>query len=366
MQSEIIPCFYIRKPSNDIGGPLTFLRVLLDYFKKKEIPFTHNPFRAKGLFFPLTAPFWMIWAFHLAKLPIIQRLDGVYYPDKHGPSYKKTNRFIERIYRSFSTHIVFQSRYSQLQCETMFGKSNAQATSLIYNGANRAIFYPSEKKFDDRKVQLLAVGKFRQDDMIRPFLDMLKHLDKERFTLTLVGSMDEVHLNEFLSYPNVKFHGRMNDKEIAEMHRKLDVFVFSHASAPCPNAVIEAVTSGLPVVSFDTGSMKELCGFNGDLLAETPDKIFHTAADLSGEKLAEKVVLCANHFSAYKEKSLSHIEDFTDEKCVEKYLDVLRTQNISEASLVLKNVLLAFFFCFYAVYKVWNKIRRVVGGEKHA
>jgi glycosyltransferase involved in cell wall biosynthesis len=46
--------------------------------------------------------------------------------------------------------------------------------------------------------------------------------------------------------------------EIPELDRSSHVFFSADLNAACPNAVIEALACGLPVVAFDTGALKEL------------------------------------------------------------------------------------------------------------
>ena len=73
---------------------------------------------------------------------IIQRLDGIYYPSKHGDKHIELNSDIKEIYLKYADHIVFQSEYSRKQCFEMLGIKEQQNYSIIINGVNKEFLYP--------------------------------------------------------------------------------------------------------------------------------------------------------------------------------------------------------------------------------
>jgi glycosyltransferase involved in cell wall biosynthesis len=68
-------------------------------------------------------------------------------------------------------------------------------------------------------------------------------------------------------------------QDIAAFHAELDVFAMISEPSGCPNASLEAMASGLPVIATDVGGVNEqvIDGFNGRLIAPRDDEAFAAA-----------------------------------------------------------------------------------------
>ena len=112
-------------------------------------------------------------------------------------------------------------------------------------------------------------------------------------------------------------------REIPELDRSAHLFYAADIHPACPNAVIEALACGLPVVAFDTGSFKELVpdgagaivAYGGDpWRLETPD--FNA--------LAEAAVAVVADQAGYRRRAREHAENQLDlETMVDGYLKAL-------------------------------------------
>ena len=72
----------------------------------------------------------------------------------------------------------------------------------------------------------------------------------------------------------VFFHGRKNHQDVAAILRSVDVFLMYSKSEGTPRAIIEAMASGLPVITTDVGYCADLVceGVNGFLLKDNVDE----------------------------------------------------------------------------------------------
>src|SRR4030066_1415739 len=163
-----------------IGGPSTFMLNLKEHLLKIDYPFmddSRNYKNADSIFFPISFNSKILNFFKKNNLPIIQRLDGVYYPSKHGLKYIYLNREIKKDYLKYSDFVIFQSKFCRTECFTILGEIDKSKYRIIYNGTDKAVFYPADKKFDRSKIIFTATGSFRNRDMIEPVvlaLDLLK------------------------------------------------------------------------------------------------------------------------------------------------------------------------------------------------
>jgi glycosyltransferase involved in cell wall biosynthesis len=310
--------------ATNVGGPATFMRNLKTYFDKVGYDTTEDLVQAEGIFFPISFDTAVLNQFKGKGQRIIQRLDGICYPTKHGEAYIGINEPIKEIYTDYATDIVFQSKYSQAQVTTMFG--DCKKFSIITNGVDKAVFYPSSTKSTELAgiPNFITTGNIRNLDMIEPVILALDELAKTmRFVFTVVGPIKD-ELKSFLDRPYVNYLGTKNLFEVAELLRQADIFIYSHLNPPCPNSVLEAISSGLPVVGFDSGAMAELLPFSTELLAPVSEDIFQVYKDFSPGELKKKLETSVADFQKYKLIALEGSKLYGFEQCGENYLKVFR------------------------------------------
>ena len=309
--------------SPSIGGPATFMANLKKYMDERNLGYSTEYEHAKGIFFPVQIDEKIIEIIKKNNGKVIQRLDGVYYSSKHGDTYIELNKSLKNIYLNYADHVIFQSEYSRKQCFEMLGVKEESNYTVIHNGVHNDIFYPPEKHFVKKNWNLITTGNFRNIDMLEPVtcaLDGIKtHFE---FKLHVIGPLVNPDLNKFLDRDYVVYHGPKSISEVAGLLRNSDIFIYSHLNPPCPNSVLEAVSSGIPVVGFDSGAMGELCWFSRDLLAYVSGDTFQKYEDFIPERLAEKIELCVNNYNYYREISQKHTGLYSFEECGARYVEV--------------------------------------------
>jgi len=310
-----------------IGGPSTFMRNLSTYLDDVGYNYKSDISKSKHIFFPISYDLATLKKIKKDKGTIIQRLDGIYYPQKHGTSYLEKNKLIKDIYLNYATKVVFQSQYSKAQCFTLFGEKETGDYEIIINGVNEAIFYPSNAfKEAPKKFKLVTTGNFRNIDMLEPVINALDAISKFDFELHIIGPIVNDKLYDLINRDYVTYHGTKTTHQIAGLLREQHVFIYSHLNPPCPNSVLEAIASGLPVVGFNSGSMSELLNFSPNLLAEVSKDVFQKYEDFSADALKEKIMYCMTHFEKMKEVALVNASNYSFKHCGEKYQKIF--QNI--------------------------------------
>jgi glycosyltransferase involved in cell wall biosynthesis len=321
MQRRLFIPFPRQRP---IGGPTTFMGNLQRYLKAYGIKIARTTLFAKGIFFPVSYDLKTIKRIKSRGGRVIQRLDGVYYPSQHGSSYAVMNETIEDIYLHYADHVVFQSDYSRRQCFAIMGEKPAATYTIIHNGTDRSVLFPAaEPPAWGGPVRFVMSGSFRKPAMIEPVIKALDELQAELdFRLTVVGPFLDDRLKHWLDRPYVEWVGSKSSPELAAILRSSHVFLHSQLNDNCPNAVIEAVSCGLPVVGFDGGAMSELLPFGRELLAYVSDDLIQKYEDFDHRRLTEKISLAVAEYPRFKESALENASRYDFNDCGRRYVEV--------------------------------------------
>ncbi len=310
---------------SSIGGPSTFLKNLHGYLDKVSFPYVNSLGKAGVILFPIYYDQRALQKLKARGGKVCQRLDGVYYPEKHGDEFLKRNQKIKDIYLNFSDHVIFQSEYSRKQCFDMLGKKQASEYSIIINGVNTEIFHPNQSRgFNKNHIQFCTTGSIRGIDMLSPIIRALDLIQESiHFSFHVVGPIKDEECAKLMDRKYIVHHGNCPLDKVADILRSSDIFIFSHLNPPCPNSVIEAIASGLPVVGFNSGAMSELLSFAPDLLADAGEKLYHSFPDLSPELLAEKLMMAVDNYPTHRKLSLQACENYSMDNCGRRYVEVL-------------------------------------------
>ncbi len=307
-----------------IGGPHTFMGNLKRELDRRGISLCQSFQDCDLMLFPIEYELEMLRHGRAQGRRFIVRLDGIWYPEKHGDSHRGLNRPIKEIYDRYADLVIFQSDYCRKQCFEMFGEKPSSEYRIILNGADFDLFYPNDgdRELSD-SVQFITTGNFRDRAMIEPLVTALDKLTIEKhFRLHVVGPV-QADLLPWLKRDYIVSEGKKSVAETAALLRQADIFLYSHLNPPCPNSVIEAISSGIPVVGFESGSMSELLPFSRELLAPAGERIFQRYQDFDAEKLREKIELAVNEFLKFKQLARQHAKDYPFIHCADQYLDAI-------------------------------------------
>ena len=141
---------------------------------------------------------------------------------------------------------------------------------VIPNGVDLQRFYPAEAGKDSGGLRLLTVGRLSMTKRLPLLLEMVEVLRGEggKTHLTVVGGGAlEAELRRFLAELNLRdavtLLGRREGSEMPEIYRQHDVFVSASMQEGMSNAMLEAMASGLPIVTTRCEGVDELIADNG-------------------------------------------------------------------------------------------------------
>jgi glycosyltransferase involved in cell wall biosynthesis len=312
-------CFSIK--TKGIGGPSIFVDKFSKFLKRKNIEVTFEINDDFDIFLVIAQ--YSISAIKKIKkrgIKIIQRLDGIYSP-ACSPHYEKRNEIMKEIHNDLADFVIYQSEFCKKSAELFLGK--AESSTIIYNGVDLNLFRPRRVKKTSSLNVLLSFGKIRRESQIVPIVRALPFiLKKEPQTMLLVAGSVAAHLQRYLKKKGIKYLGVIPNSNLPEIIKMADLFPFSTFKPACPNVVIEALASGLPVVGYKTGCMSELVGDAGILVPSKYDGWDYFPCE-DPKPLAEGVLEVLKNRRLYSRRARERAEErFSLELMGRKYLNV--------------------------------------------
>lgn len=313
------PCVFIPAKQR-VGGPATFLRNLTTYLDAVDYPYSKTYRRGDSIFFPIRHKTSVLGKVKKHGGQIIQRLDGAYGADEP----VRHNR-LAHVYHNYADWVVYQTEWCKRVCETHLGERQSTQYRIIPNGVDGNVFYPSDVEWDgDGPVEFVVSGRFKHTGMLNIALAALDELQDKGIDLRLHIIAQHQHRTA-PAYTGKRYavvHGAQSMHGVAKLLRQSHIYIFSDANPPCPNAVLEAAASGLPVVSFDSGSLAELLPFGASLLAPVSGGLIKPNENCHADALAEKLLLAVENYPQFRATALAHAGDFPFTACGDAYREV--------------------------------------------
>ena len=263
-------------PVVNTGGMASFRAKFEAGLRKRGIDVTHDPDdEAKAiLVIGGTRHLLPLWRAKRRGLRVVQRLDGVNWVQRvrwSGVRYtlraEYGNALLAFIRNRIADRVIYQSEFIRNWWEDWYGVARAPA-QVILNGVDLDTYTPAGQNavLSQPPYRILVV-----EGSLAGGLDMglraavrLAEILSTAFPikLTVAGRVDEqtkARFEQESKFP-IEFLGVIQHEQIPELMRSSHLLFSAEINPPCPNSVIEALACGLPVVGFDTGSLRELVG----------------------------------------------------------------------------------------------------------
>lgn len=261
------------------------------------------------------------------KCKIVQRLDRWHSGKDFGPNIsRRIKNFVStcliNFIRKHIAHVViYQSESVKNKWHQSWGGKGRGKEIVIYNGTNTEVFFPKKEKSFIEPVRILFVeGDYYDNHETNLILSTLQdHLPNAIFTL--VGNIPNTLKDKF--HATCFNHiGLLPHDKMPEIYRQHDIYISLEKDAPCPNSVIEAMSSGLPVAGFEWGAMPEIVGTGSGILIQTahPESINQNEV----LKLIHAINMIKIRYENFSQNARSQAQDqFSLQKICSEYLHVI-------------------------------------------
>jgi len=172
---------------------------------------------------------------------------------------------------------------------------------VIPNGVDLQRFHPAESRSDSGELKLLTVGRLSATKRLPLLLETVTRLrdQSSKVHLTVVGGGAlEAELRWLLAERNLReavtLLGRREGNEMPEIYRQHDVFVSGSMQEGMSNAMLEAMASGLPIVTTRCEGVDELIADNGMVVDDPqPEALAAVIRKLARDRAALKAMSVA-------------------------------------------------------------------------
>jgi glycosyltransferase involved in cell wall biosynthesis len=275
-----------------VGGPASFRERIIAGLTRDGYQTAANPLEpgvATILVIGGTRRLDRLWRARRRGVRIVQRLNGMNWVHRqtrtelrHYLRCEVNNWILATIRRNLADRIVYQSEFCAGWWNEVYGQA-VRPSTVIHNGVNLQEYspLPGINLPIDCILVLVVEGRFGGgyevglENAVR-FSEELREKSGRSVRLILAGDPGKSLPAKFSHLNWLDWNGVVARKDLPALYRSAHLLFSADIRASCPNSVIEALACGLPVVGYDTGSLRELVGSDAGAISaygSNPDRL---------------------------------------------------------------------------------------------
>ncbi|HEY5891012.1 MAG TPA: glycosyltransferase family 4 protein, partial [Acidimicrobiia bacterium] len=182
----------------------------------------------------------------------------------------------------------------------------------VGNGIDTGVFYPAPVKPGSGPIRLITASRLVASKRLDFAVEILRRLTRSREAeLLVIGDGPErPHLEHLAQELPVRFVGHVSERlELADMLRGADVFLMTSETEGLPNAILEALSCGIPVVASDAPGVRNAAGV-GVTLIDGDEDVWCRAILDAARRGRSSEPLGNNRVSSFDQVARRHLEVF--------------------------------------------------------
>jgi len=251
---------------------------------------------------------------------VIFNQDGVYFPAWFKGDYEKKNRCLKS-YHELADFVIYQSQFC-FESAKEFIRPPERPHEIIHNGVDINRFALKPQRQEGRPFRILAAAYFNssKEYLLEFVLNVAKKIKEEGFNATVLIAGQIEHGPKQLKTlakkigitEGFQYLGPYSWNRFPSILAEADIFLHCVFNDACPNAVLEAMAVGLPVVYGDSGGTRELVGEGG--LAVPVSRSFESVSLPPMSNLIQAIQQACNTYADLSAKARRRTEELFSER----------------------------------------------------
>jgi glycosyltransferase involved in cell wall biosynthesis len=231
--------------------------------------------------------------------PILHRVDG---PSSlvRGDASAEVDESCLRMNKAYATHTVLQSAWSARELVAM--GLQFKEPIVIHNAADPRFFFPSSdaRPVEGRRIRVIGSSWSNNPRKgAKLYKEFAEKLNLSKYEFLFVGRVAE-------ELPNTKIIPPVPSRELGEILRTADIYITASQKDPCSNALIEALSCGLPAAYFRDGGHPELVGFGGAGFDDA-DGAIRAVEEIATHHDSHRKLIAIDSMESVAKKYLAHV-----------------------------------------------------------
>lgn len=202
------------------------------------------------------------------KIPYITSIRGSDVPgfnDRFKLHYKLITNITKKIWKNSKFVISNSEGLRDLALKT----NKNQTIDIIPNGVDTDEFTPKTK--DNKNLEILCVTRLIKRKGLNYLISAMNNLKEHNINLTIIGSgVEKDNLTQQIKNSElegkIKILGEISHDKLPKYYSNSDIFILPSLNEGMSNTILEAIASGLPIITTETGGSKELIKDNGIII----------------------------------------------------------------------------------------------------
>lgn len=248
--------------------------------------FPNTPWQANVLYLVSSAlppcPKLMVRYARKKGVKVVVNQNGVAIPAYHGRNLEVINA-PRRFLIQQADHVIYQSEYCKVSADKFLGGRDS-SFAILHNPVDTVFFGMRPNSRPAAIPKLLMTGSHGRFYRVSSAIDIVATLAGKGIDVELLlagrlawhddSSVCEAELFAYSEKKGVrqklKLLGKYSQLEAPRIYQQADIFLHTQYNDACPRVIVEAMSSGLPVVYSASGGVPELVGQEAGIGIEVP------------------------------------------------------------------------------------------------
>jgi glycosyltransferase involved in cell wall biosynthesis len=201
------------------------------------------------------------------KMPLIQRLDGIYYnSDQQYGDWWTQNKLISETYER-AAGVIFQSHFSRRLVETFFGSKHD--TVVICNGVDidtiNTIDIDVTLNIPTSGDMWMSASTWRPHKRLSENVRYFLEHSSENDTMVVAGHVDR---DLMVIHNRVLYIGECSRDRLLSLYKRAKYFVHLAYHDNCPNVVVDARAAGCHIICASCSGTPEIAGLGATVIVD--------------------------------------------------------------------------------------------------